>query len=323
LHDPVTLERQTRRLLADPRAKTLATNFGAQWLFLRELKAARPETRGFTDNLRQAFRRETEMLLESIITEDHSVIDLLNADYTFVDETLAQHYGMSGVRGSRFRKVPVTDDARRGLLGQGSFLLVTSVATRTSPVARGKWVLENLLGVPAPLPPPAVPSLPESDGRSQPTSVRAKMEQHRTNAVCAGCHKIMDPIGFSLENFDLVGRWRTTDGGAPIDATSQLVDGTQLNGVATLRRALLDRSDVFVRTMTQKLLIYATGRALQYTDMPAVRAIDAAAARDNNRFSALIVGIVKSAPFQMRMKADAPAQAAIVMKAAQAAPTKN
>jgi Protein of unknown function (DUF1592)/Protein of unknown function (DUF1588)/Protein of unknown function (DUF1585)/Protein of unknown function (DUF1587)/Protein of unknown function (DUF1595)/Planctomycete cytochrome C len=310
LRDPATLERQTRRMLADPRAKTLATNFGAQWLFLRELKAARPETRGFTDNLRQAFRRETEMLLESIITDNSSVINLLNADYTFVDETLAKHYGMSGVRGSRFRRVPVTDEARRGLLGQGSFLLVTSVATRTSPVARGKWVLENLLGIPAPLPPPAVPALPESDGRVGATSVRAKMEQHRNNPVCASCHKIMDPIGFSLENFDLVGRWRTTDGGAPIDATSQLVDGTKLNGVVSLRQALLDRSDVFVRTMTQKLLIYATGRALQYTDMPAVRAITASAARDNNRFSALIVGIVKSAPFQMRLKAEAPAQAA-------------
>jgi hypothetical protein len=302
LHEPAELEKQTRRMLADRRSKSLVTSFGDQWLYLRELKAARPETRGFNDNLRQGFRTETEMLLESILREDRSVIDLLNADYTFLDETLAKHYGIPNVRGSRFRRVTLADDSRRGLLGQGSFLLVTSVATRTSPVARGKWILENILGVPAPLPPPAVPSLPESDGGAQPTSVRAKMEIHRTNPVCASCHKIMDPIGFSLEGFDLVGRSRTTDGGAQIDATGQLVDGTRLDGVASLREALISRSDVFVRTMTQKLMIYAVGRPLQYTDMPAVRAVTAEASRDNYRFSALITGIVKSPQFLMRMK---------------------
>jgi cytochrome c551/c552 len=302
LHDPAELEKQVRRMLADPRSKSLVTSFGDQWLYLRELKSARPETRDFNDNLRQAFRTETEMLLESIMREDRSVVDLLNADYTFVNETLARHYGIPEVRGSRFRKVTLTDNSRRGLLGQGSFLLVTSVATRTSPVARGKWILENILGVPAPLPPPAVPSLPESDGGGQPVSVRAKMELHRQNPVCASCHKIMDPIGFALEGFDLVGRARTTDGGAKIDTTGQLVDGTRLDGAASLREALLSRSDVFVRTMTQKLMIYAVGRPLQYTDMPAVRAITAEASRDRYRFSALITGIVKSPQFQMRMK---------------------
>lgn len=302
LHDPAELEKETRRMLADPRSKSLVTSFGDQWLYLRELKSARPETRAFNDNIRQGFRTETEMLLESILREDRSVVDLLDADYTFVDETLAKFYGIPNVRGSRFRRVMLTDDSRRGLLGQGSFLLVTSVATRTSPVARGKWILENILGVPAPLPPPAVPSLPETSDGAQPTSVRAKMEIHRTNPVCASCHKIMDPIGFSLEGFDLVGRSRTTDGGAKIDTTGQLVDGTKLDGVASLREALLSRSDVFVRTMTQKLMIYAVGRPLRYNDMPAVRAIASEASRNNYRLSALITGIVKSPQFQMRMK---------------------
>jgi hypothetical protein len=230
-------------------------------------------------------------------------VDLLDADYTFVDETLAKFYGIPNVRGSRFRRVTLTDDSRRGLLGQGSFLLVTSVATRTSPVARGKWILENILGVPAPLPPPAVPSLPETSDGAQPTSVRAKMEAHRSNPVCASCHKIMDPIGFALEGFDFIGRSRTMDGGTTIDMTGQLVDGTKLDGVASLREALLSRSDVFVRTMTQKLMIYAVGRPLQYTDMPAVRAIASEASHNNYRLSALVTGIVKSPQFQMRMKA--------------------
>jgi hypothetical protein len=304
LHDPAVLQEQTKRMLKDPRSRSLATNFGAQWLYLRELKSARPETRGFTDNLRQAFRTETEMLLDSIVREDRNVVDLLNADYTFVDETLARHYGIPGVRGSRFRRITITDDNRRGLLGQGSFLLVTSVATRTSPVARGKWILENLLGTAAPLPPPAVPALPEGDNGSHPTSLRAKMEMHRGNPVCASCHKIMDPIGFSLENFDLVGRWRATDGGTKIDASGQLVDGTKLDGPATLRAALLSRQDVFVRTMTEKLMIFALGRPLQYTDMPFVRAVANGASQKDNHFSALITGIVASPPFQMRMKTE-------------------
>lgn len=302
LHDPVVLEAQTRRMLKDPRSETLVTDFGDQWLYLRELKNQRPEAKEFNDNLRQAFRRETEMLLDSILREDRSVIDLLNADYTFVDETLAKHYGIPDVRGSRFRRVPVTDENRRGLLGQSSFLLVTSVANRTSPVARGKWVLENLLGTPAPLPPPNVPPLDTDASAQQPASVRQRMEQHRSNPVCAACHKIMDPIGFSLENFDLIGRYRAKDGTAVIDASGQLVDGTKLDGAASLRQALLSRSDVFVRTMTEKLLIYGTGRALKYYDMPVVRSIAREAAKNDNRFSSLIVGVVKSDPFQMRVK---------------------
>jgi hypothetical protein len=302
LHEPAVLEQQARRMLADPKSDSLVTSFGDQWLYLRELKAARPETKAFNDNLRQGFRRETEMLLESILREDRSVVDLLDADYTFVDETLAKHYGIPDVRGSRFRRVAVTDDDRRGLLGQGSFLLVTSVVNRTSPVARGKWILENILGVSPPLPPPNVPALEATEGAKKAASVREQMVQHRNNPTCAACHKIMDPIGFSLENFDLIGRKRSADSGVAVDASGQLVDGTQLNGAASLRRALLGRSDVFVRTMTEKLMTYGTGRALKYTDMPAVRAIVRDAARNDNRFSSLIVGIVKSDTFQMREK---------------------
>jgi hypothetical protein len=301
LHEPSVLEAQTRRMLADPKSETLVTDFGDQWLYLRELKNQRPEAKEFNDNLRQSFRRETELLLDSILREDRSVVDLLNADYTYVDETLAHHYGIPDVRGTRFRRVPVQDEARRGLLGQSSFLLVTSVANRTSPVARGKWVLENLLGTPAPLPPPNVPPLDTDGAAQQPASVRQRMEAHRKNPVCAACHTIMDPIGFSLENFDLIGRYRATDGGIPIDASGHLVDGTQLNGPASLRLALMGRSDVFVRTMTEKLLTYGTGRALRYYDMPVVRGIARDAARNNNKFSSLIIGIVKSDPFQMRV----------------------
>ena len=302
LHEPAVLEQQTKRMLADPRSESLATDFGGQWLYLRELKSARPEARGFNDNLRQSFRRETELLLESIMREDRSVVDLLKADYTFVDEALARHYGIANVHGSRFRRVTLPDESRRGLLGQASFLLVTSVASRTSPVSRGKWILENILGTPPPLPPPNVPPLKESDSGPQPTTLRQRMEEHRQNPVCSACHKIMDPIGFSLENFDLIGKWRTTDGGSQINATGQLVDGTLLDGPASLRQALLARSDVFVSTMIEKLLTFATGRALKYYDMPAVRSIAREAARNDNRFSSLVLGIVKSDPFQMRVK---------------------
>lgn len=302
LHEPDVLARETRRMLADPRSEMLATNFAGQWLYLREIKNQRPLSPAFNDNLREAFRHETELLFESIVREDRSIVDLLNADYTYVDERLARHYGMTGVHGSQFRRVAIQDDARRGLLGQSSFLLVTSVANRTSPVARGKWILENILDAPAPLPPPNVPPLKENEGATQPTSLRARMEQHRKNPTCAACHKIMDPIGFSLDNFDLIGTWRSSESGQPIDATGQLVDGTKLDGPASLREALLARSDVFVETATEKLLTYATGRALKYYDMPAVRAIAAQAANDNDRFSALIQGIVHSDPFQKRMK---------------------
>ncbi len=302
LHDPQILAHQTRRMLADPKSAALAENFAGQWLYLRELKNSRPETRDFNDNLRQSFQRETELFFDSIVREDRNVIDLLNGDYTFVDERLAQHYGIPGVYGSRFRRVKLPDDSRRGLLGQGSILLVTSVATRTSPVARGKWVLENILGSSPPLPPPNVPALPENASTAKLVSVREKMEAHRNNPVCAACHKIMDPIGFSLENFDLTGKWRATDGGVPIDASGQMVDGTKLSGPASLREALLSRSDVFVSTLTEKLMTYALGRGLKYYDMPAVRAITREARRNDDRLSSIVLGIVKSAPFQMKMK---------------------
>ncbi len=269
------------------------------------LKSTTPDGRefpDFDDNLRQAFQRETEMLFESIQHEDRSVLDLLDADYTFVNERLARHYGIPGVYGPDFRRVPVPIDARRGLLGQGSMLLVTSNANRTSPVQRGKWILENLLGSPPPLPPPNVPPLKENSGSAGATSVRERIEEHRANPVCAACHKIMDPIGLSLENFNAVGQWRTEDSGFKIDASGQLVDGTPVDGPSSLRKALLDRPDAFVGTMTEKLLMYGVGRETKYYDMPVVRGIMRDAAGNRYRFSDLVLGVVRSAPFQMRMK---------------------
>ncbi len=306
LHEPAVLERETRRMLADPKAEALVSNFAGQWLYLREVKNQHPQAKEFDDNLREAFRRETELFFESIIREDHNALDLLNADYTFVDERLARHYGIPNIYGSQFRRVTLPGNDRRGLLGQGSILLVTSVSNRTSPVARGKWVLENILGSPPPLPPPNVPALEDTGktGGPAPVSVRQKMELHRSNPVCAACHKIMDPIGFSLENFDLTGKWRTKDEGVAVDASGQMVDGTKLNGPASLREALLSRPDVFVSTLTEKLLTYATGRGLKYYDMPAVRAIVRDAAAKDYRFSSLILGIVESPPFQLRKKSE-------------------
>ncbi len=305
LHDPAVLERQTRRMLADDRSHALTANFAGQWLYLRDLKSSNPDGRefpDFDDNLRQAFERETELLFDSVVREDRSVLNLLDADYTFVNERLAKHYGIAGVYGPDFRRVPVPSDARRGLLGQGSMLLVTSNANRTSPVQRGKWILENLLGSPPPLPPPNVPPLKENSGDAAATSVRERMEQHRANPVCAGCHKIMDPIGLALENFDGVGAWRSVDSGFKIDAAGQLADGTRVDGPASLRQALLARSQAFVGTMTDKLLMYAIGRETKYYDMPVVRSVMRDAAGDRYRFSELVLGIVKSAPFQMKMK---------------------
>lgn len=305
LHEPAVLERETRRMLADPKARALTTNFAGQWLYLRELKNANPDPRefpDFDDNLRQAFQKETEMLFESVLREDRSVLDLLNADYTFVNERLAKHYGIPGIYGPDFRRVAVPSDDRRGLLGQGSMLLVTSNANRTSPVQRGKWVLENLLGSPPPLPPPNVPPLKENTGGAAVTSVRERMEEHRSNPVCAACHKIMDPIGLSLENFDGVGAWRTVDSGFKIDPSGKLVDGTPLTGPASLREALLNRPEAFVGNMTEKLLMYGVGRETKYYDMPVVRSVMQGAQRDNYRFSELVMGIVKSEPFQMKMK---------------------
>jgi hypothetical protein len=305
LHDPAVLQRQTRRMLADPRARALVTNFAGQWLYLRELKNANPDSRefpDFDDNLRQAFQRETEMLFESILREERSVLDLLDADYTFVNGRLASHYGIPNIYGPDFRRVPVPSDGRRGLLGQASMLLVTSNANRTSPVQRGKWILENLLGSPPPLPPPNVPPLKENSSDAAGTSVRERMEEHRANPACAGCHKIMDPIGLALENFDGVGQWRTMDSGFKIDASGQLVDGTRLDGPSSLRKALLSRPEAFVSSMTEKLLMYGVGRETRFYDMPVVRSVMREAARNRYRFSDLVLGIVRSDPFQMRVK---------------------
>jgi hypothetical protein len=314
LKDPAVLAKQVRRMLKDQRSKEFVSNFAGQWLYLRNLQSVIPAAEEFPDyddNLRQAFRQETELLFNSIVREDRNVVDLLTADYTFLNERLAKHYGIPGVYGSQFRRVSLgPDNPRRGLLGQGSVLTVTSLATRTSPVLRGKWILENILGTPPPEPPPNVPPLKENGPRPNdkgteiieyPT-VRQRMEEHRTNPVCASCHKMMDPIGFSLENFDAVGQWRTRDGGNPVDAAGQLVDGTKINGPADLRNALLGYSDQFVRTVTERLLTYGLGRGVEYYDMPVVRSVVRQAARDNYRFSSLIIGIVESSPFQMKSK---------------------
>jgi hypothetical protein len=304
LEDPATLERQVRRMLADPRSDALVSNFAGQWLLLRELRNVRPDSPDWDGNLRQSFQRETEMLFRTVLQEDRSVIDLLDADFTFVDERLARHYGIPNVHGSRMRRVSLAaDDPRRGLLGQGSILTVTSAANRTSPVTRGKWVLENVLGAPPPSPPPGVDTNIDKDPTQvRVTTLRQRMELHRSSPVCASCHRLMDPIGFSLENFDNTGKWRTMDNKAPIDASGQLLDGTKLNGPSTLREALLAKSDVFAGVFAERLLTYATGRAMRPQDMPAVRAITHGAAQNKYRFSAFVLGVVKSAPFQMKTK---------------------
>jgi Protein of unknown function (DUF1592)/Protein of unknown function (DUF1588)/Protein of unknown function (DUF1585)/Protein of unknown function (DUF1587)/Protein of unknown function (DUF1595)/Planctomycete cytochrome C len=303
LKAPAVFDRQVRRMLADPKSQALVDNFAGQWLQLRNLRNVQPNSDlfpDFDDNLRQSFRRETELLFESIVQEDRSVLDLLTADYTFVNERLARHYGIPDIYGSRFRRVAVTDDARRGLLGQGSILALTSHAERTSPVVRGKWILENILGTPVPPPPPDVPALKGNQEGQRPRTMREQMADHRANAVCASCHKTMDSIGFAMENFDAVGAWRTREPGGPIDATGELSDGTKVDGVVTLRNALVSRPELFAGTLTEKLLVYALGRGLDYRDMPTVRAIVRDASRDNYRFSALILGVVRSAPFQLR-----------------------
>jgi mono/diheme cytochrome c family protein len=304
LHDPAVLEQQTRRMLADDRSRALISNLAGQWLLLRQLDDIAPGTKEFDGNLRYAFRRETELLFETIAREDRSILDLIDADYTFVDERLARHYGIPNIRGSRFRRVSLDDGARRGLLGHGSLLTVTSAGNRTSPVKRGKWILENLLGAPVPQPPPGVETNLVAPAGAAPTSVRQRLERHRASPSCASCHAVMDPIGFSLENFDLIGEYRDEDGGVPVNATGKLADGTSLDGPATLRKALLDRREAVAATATEKLLTYALGRRVEYFDMPAVRAVVHGAARTDYRFSSLITGIVKSMPFQMKRVED-------------------
>jgi hypothetical protein len=290
-------------MIADPRADALVSNFAGQWLHLRNLKTITPnhdEFPDFDDTLREAFQREAELFFNAVLREDHSVLDLLTADYTFVNERLAKHYGIPYIYGSHFRRVTLTDDARRGLLGKGALLMVTSHADRTSPTVRGKWILENVMGTPPPPPLPNVPPL-EAANESAPRTMRERMERHRASATCAGCHKMMDPLGFALENFDAVGTWRTRDAGLPLDASGQLADGSKVDGVVALRNALVARSDVFVQTLTEKLMTYGLGRGLQYYDMPAVRDVAHKAARNEYRFSAIIMGIVSSPPFQMRI----------------------
>jgi hypothetical protein len=307
-----TLERQVRRMLADPKAQALVDNFLGQWLQLRNLKSKQPNSHefpDFDDNLRQALHAEAELFFGSIIREDRSVLDLMNADYTFVNERLARHYGIPNVYGSHFRRVLLTDETRKGLLGKGAVLMVTSHPHRTSPVIRGKWVLANILGAPPPPPPDVVPPFEEEIAAAKPKSVRERLEAHRRNPACAGCHRMIDPAGLALENFDAVGAWRTRDGGTrgtPVDASGQLVDGTKVDGVVALRQALMREPEIFVGTVTEKLLTYALGRGLGASDMPAVRAIVRDAGRDDYRFSSIVLGIVRSAPFQMRSVAERP-----------------
>ena len=312
LHDPAVLEQQTRRMLADPRSHAIVENFVGQWLFLRNVPALGPDPYkdpDFDESLRRALRRETELFFESITREDRSVVELLNANYTFLNERLARHYDIPFVYGDHFRRVTLPEGSpRRGLLGQGSILSVTSHPNRTSPVVRGKWILENILGVSPPAPPPDVPELEEPEHVATAVSMRDRMVAHRANPACAASHRMMDPLGLALENFDQAGRWRVVEESfdsrsasfVPIDTSGALPDGTTFKGATGLQRALVGRSDRFVATLTEKLLTYALGRGLEFYDMPAVRAITRDAASDDHRFSSLVLGIVNSMPFQMR-----------------------
>jgi hypothetical protein len=313
LKDPVVLEKQVRRMLADRKSDALITNFTGQWLGVRSLKTSEPVVNlfpDFDDNLREAYRHEIELFFGSIAREDRSILDLLTADYTFVNERLAKQYGIPDIYGPQFRRVtlPPELDIRRGLLGKGALLTVTSNAARTSPVARGKWFLQTFLGVSPPDPPPNVPAIKDkpvdSTGNAKAPTMRQIMEMHHTSPTCASCHKIFEPIGLALENFDAVGSWRTEDGDSPVDASGVIVDGTKVDGVASLRDWMVGRSDQFVRVVTEKLLTYALGRGVEYQDMPTVRSIVRDSAPGKYKFSAIVLGIVKSPTFQMNMKID-------------------
>jgi len=315
LKEPAVLERQVRRMLADPRSRSLVSNFAAQWLFLRDLEAKNPNSRFFRDfdkGLQQAFQTEIDLFVDSVLRGDRNVLDLLSANYTFVNERLARHYGIPNVFGSEFRRVALGDDSpRRGLLGKGSILTLTSYATRTSPVLRGKYILDNLLATPPPPPPPNVPALAEKANDGKTLTMREAMARHRANPICASCHARMDPLGFAMENFDAVGQWRTrTDAGEPLDVSATLQDGTTFDGVAGLREQLVQRPVLFVTGLTEKLLTYAVGRKTAYYDAPTVRQIVREAARSDYRFSSLVLGVVNSVPFQMRAGREAPLSAA-------------
>jgi mono/diheme cytochrome c family protein len=304
LKEPAVLDKQVSRMLADPRARaSLVGNFFAEWLLTRNVRLLNPESTKFPwfdDNLRFAFEKEIELFLDAQLKEDRSVVDLLTSNETFLNEQLARHYGISGVYGSHFRRVTLTDENRYGLLGKAAVLAVTSYTTRTSPTVRGKWLLGNILATPVPAPPPNIPALEASSQEGKVLSVREMLETHRANPVCASCHARMDPLGFSLENFDAIGQWRTTEAGKGIDASGVLLDGTRVEGPAALRRALVAQKEQFVGAVTQKLLTYTLGRGIEYYDAPAVRGIVRGAAADDYRWSSVISGLVKSAPFQMR-----------------------
>jgi hypothetical protein len=317
LHKPEILAAQVRRMLADMRAQALVTNFAGQWLFLRQLATVTPEVEGFDENLREAFIEETRSLVGWVIAQDRPLTELLTANYTFLNERLARHYGIPGVRGSRFRRVQLPPGThRRGLLGHGSILTITSTATRTSPVLRGAWVLENILGAPPPAPPPGVETNIDGDGTQVLTaSVRARLEAHRKSKSCASCHSVIDPAGFALENFNAIGAWRERDGDSAVDAHGTLVDGTSLSGPDDLVNALMGRSEMFVTTFTEKLLTYALGRAVDYRDMPTVRAIVRQSARENYKVSTLIMGVVQSPAFRQRTRAAEPTRLAAQTRA--------
>jgi hypothetical protein len=305
LKDAAILEQQVRRMLADSRSQALISNFAGQWLYLRNMEKVVPDPEAFPEfdeNLRTAFEQETELLLESMLREDRPVTDLLSADYTFLNERLARYYQIPNIYGSHFRRVTLSDPVRMGIVGKGSILTVTSYATRTSPTLRGKWLLENILGSPPPPPPANIPSLKDRGEDGKILSVREQMEQHRKNPACMGCHARMDPLGFALENFDAIGRWRTTSGAGdtPIDSSGVLPDGTKFQGPAELRKILLDRREEFVSTVSKKLLTYALGRGIEYYDAPAIRKVMREAAPSDYRWSSLLLGIVRSTPFQMR-----------------------
>jgi hypothetical protein len=311
LKDPVVLEQQVRRMLKDPKAEALASNFAGQWLNLRGLQAVGPIPMlfpNFDDPLRQAMRREVELLFDSIVHEDRNVADLLTADYTFVNERLAKHYGIPSIYGSQFRRVTLGPDmdVRKGLTGKGAFLVTTAKPERTSPVTRGKWIMTNILGMSPPDPPPDVPPLPprmtDAAGNSKEPSMRQKMLAHRVRSDCVQCHSMMDPIGFSLENFDAIASWRSTDEGNLVDPASTVFDGTRIDGPAGLRNWLTGYSDQFVQVVAEKLLTYALGRGVEYQDMPLVRSLARDASTNGNKFSALVLGVVKSKPFLMNMK---------------------